>query len=86
MQCQNQLIYIRMLRHLYYFCSRYDVSFNQRSKLMTKNKNVLLNKLKDAMNSSMSIKRGEKGHNVLSINKVSKQYDVTSILFLVSAG
>jgi hypothetical protein len=53
---------------------------------MTKNKNVLLNKLKDAMNSSMSIKRGEKGHNVLSINKVSKQYDVTSILFLVSAG
>jgi hypothetical protein len=40
--------------------------------MMTKSKNVLLNKPKDAMNDSMSIKRGEKSHNVAGINKRSK--------------
>ena len=34
--------------------------------------NVLANKLTDAKNDSMSIKIGEKSHNVAGINKVSK--------------
>jgi hypothetical protein len=45
--------------------------------MMTKSKNVLLNKPKGAMNDSMSIKIGEKSHNVASISKKSRLCDVT---------
>ena len=61
-----------LLRHLYYFCSRCDVSLNQGSKMVTKNKNVLSNQLMDAINTSMSTKIGEKSHNVLGISKKSR--------------
>jgi hypothetical protein len=46
---------------------------------MTKSKNVLANKLTDILNNSMSIKGGERSHNVASISKKSKRCDVTSI-------
>ena len=58
-----------LLRHLYYFCSRCDVSLNQRLKMMTKSKNVLSNQLMDAINNSMSTKIGGDSHNVLGISK-----------------
>ena len=47
----------------------YDVSLNQRLKMMTKSKNVLSNQLIDAINNSMSIKRAVKCHNVCKYNQ-----------------
>jgi hypothetical protein len=43
---------------------------------MTKSKNVLSNKLTDAINNSMSINRGEKVTTFAGINKISS--NVTS--------
>jgi hypothetical protein len=44
---------------------------------MTKSENVLANMTTGIINNSMSINAEGKSHNVLSINKVSKQCDVT---------
>ena len=54
-----------LLRHLYIVATLGMTSaLIQRSKCKTKSKNVLLNKLTNAINNSMSIKIGEKYHNV----------------------
>jgi hypothetical protein len=50
--------------------------------MMTKSKNVLLNKLTGVINNSMSIKIGERNHNVASISKRSTLCDITYINLL----
>jgi hypothetical protein len=58
-------------------------ALNQSAKIMTKSKNVLLNELTGVVNNSMSIKIGERNHNVASISKRSTLCDVTYTNFVV---
>ena len=59
-----------LLRHLYIVATIGMTSaLINRSKRETKSKNVLLNKLTGVINNSMSIKIGERSHNVASISK-----------------
>jgi hypothetical protein len=59
--------YIMLLRHLYIVASIGMTS--ALIKRETKSKNVLLNRLTGVINNSMSIKIGERNHNVASISK-----------------
>jgi hypothetical protein len=51
--------YIKLLRHLYCCCNRYDVSFKSIGQKEDKELNVLSNQLIDAINNSMSTKIDE---------------------------
>ena len=83
MQCQ-------ISSYTYDFCVTYIASaigmtsaLINRSKERQRAKNVLLNKLTGVINNSMSIKIGERNHNVASISKRSTLCDVTYINFVV---
>jgi hypothetical protein len=72
--------YIMLLRHLDIVATLGMTSaLINRSKERQRAKNVLLNKLTDVINNSMSIKIGERSHNVASISKKSKGCDVTYV-------
>jgi hypothetical protein len=73
-----------LLRHLYIVATLGMTSaLINGSKERQRAKNVLLNRLTGVINNSMSIKIGERNHNVISISMKAKGCDVTYITFVV---
>jgi hypothetical protein len=72
-----------LLRHLYIVAAVCVTSALINGQKRDKELNVLSNQLTGVINNSMSIKIGERNHNVASISKRSTLCDVTYINFVV---